>query len=108
MTTEEQYIELGKMIEERAETRRRLACVKNKLSRFRTILGQAQSAIDGYTSWETTGETLIVQPHQRVAGGGEVNGVFPSPEDLARALKDRDSLQKKLEDLETRLNEAGC
>ena len=107
MTANEEDTELANMIRERAQLRRSLACLKNKLTRFRTVIGQAQMAIDDSTAWDLDGESLIVQPPPGVFGGGEKNGVYPSPEELGKALKDRVAFTKRLDEIEQRLEEAG-
>ena len=107
MTANEEDTELANMIRERAQLRRSLACLKNKLTRFRTVIGQAQMAIDDFTVWELAGGALIVQPPPGVFGGGEKNGIYPSPEELGQALKDRVAFTNRLAEIEQRLKEAG-
>lgn len=109
MTADEKHAELGRMVVERAEVRRELACVKNRLSRYNDIFAHAQLAISGdFRNWRAEGDDLIIRRPEGVYPSGEAEGVFPSPSEFAYALQARIALTAKLADIEQRMNEAGC
>ena len=103
------HSELGQMVVERADVRRRLACTKHKLSRYKAILTYAQCAIDalGDRNWRAEGDELVVERPEGIYDMGE-GGAFPTPAELGRALQARIDLTKRLANLEQQLDEAGC
>ena len=65
MTKDEQKAEIGGIVLEKKELERQLACVNNKLHRFRIVFEKSIEAINGVVNWKCSGE------------GEEMSVVFP-------------------------------
>ena len=110
MTTNEEHSELGRMVVERAELRRRLACIKSKLSRYKALLTYAEIAVsdlDTAKNWRTEDGALVLNRPDGIYDMGP-GGSFPTPTELSDALQARIDLTNRLKELDELLNAAGC
>ena len=108
MTTDEKYNELGRLVAERRELKLSLACAQSKLDRYRKILQQADAAIQGLAAWSFDETTFVVQPVPGMYGGGVKDAAYPTPQALGQALSDKLACEKRIQEIDERLNAAGC
>ena len=106
MTKDDEHNELGRMVVERVDARRKLACVEHKLSRFRSLLLSAGLAITNDENWRVDGKDLMLR---RLGGGSDdTEDAYPSPEEFSQALQTRRDLKDRIAEINQRFDDAGC
>ena len=104
MTNNEEMAEIGRMYVEQEEVERRLACVENKLVRFKEACQQAVSVLSATGEdykWEVNRDGKSVSlAFARIRNRAvERQSSFPTIEEFADALEDRKRLQQRLDEL---------
>ena len=98
MTKDEQKTEIGSMVIEKKELERQLACVNNKLHRFKIVFEKSIEAINGVVNWKCSGEGEEMCVKFPI-GDESLPHVFPSNSEFAGALKKRWELGERIEEL---------
>ena len=104
MTDEDKHTEIGRMVVERQELRRSLACVENKTKRLSDALRRFSEALDGTAIWHIYPDSkqLMVNVGAH-AGAKEFD--YPTQEEIAQMLEDRKELKAKIAELDARLSD---
>ena len=104
MTEAEQHAEAGRLLYERADLKRQLACLESKLDRVRAAFAAAAETLAGDEEWYPVerSEDGIVIP---VGGIKAVLGptMLPSLEDFQRWLEQKHAVQARLSEINQRL-----
>lgn len=90
MNTKEQTLEYGRMVEERKSLHSELACIENKLRRFRTALENAAHLAEFYDAESGTLEADLAD--------------FPSKDELVRLILRRDAIDTRVEEINHAIN----
>ena len=108
MTEDETRLEIGRLVEERQNTRGALVCIERRLRRIRLALDRTQFAIDeqtGYRLDEDSGK-LIVDGLSHIRGCEET-GEHPEGREIGTLLDERRQLKERLAELEEEGKEFG-
>ena len=104
MNAMQEQAELGLMVQDLRDVKSRLACTKNKLTRYRITLeqtvfsmGEMGDTMNGFKFSDTSDEFFVLSVPG--AQGFEKDLCFPSRDELALVLKDWIHLRNRLAEL---------
>ena len=102
MTDRDEHCEIGRMYVEREDVERRLACVANRLRRYRYACERVVEVIDGNAEWtrsSSDGEPVLIVPGDQGAMAKECEARIAPVRELLEALEFRQSLLVRLGEL---------
>ena len=106
MTDDEQNAEIANMAVERAELKRAIVCMTNKVARYRKALSQASVALARDVHLRETGDGVIVPAIDGLFDGGKEREL-PSLSEIAALRKGRMNAQTRLKELDQALDDFG-